>query len=479
MNKQLILFCSALLLSMQTFATRTDYTSRSFMFYRPINQNIAMNQALWHDVIYTKRGENLSGFQMYAAYQNSLEQIGTARYFLIDPCKDCVLITGDNASCNKIRDVRAEWLGITNAKFLGTLKIAPEQRQIGLFLEYHKDLREMFETEFLRDYWVSLNLPIVIVENDLNMQQVNVLNSNQNSFDIIEALTNPKLRYGKFYRCSRRKTGAAELNIRFGKAYLAHNDFEVIYYSGFRIPMGGSQNPEFLFDPYIGNNGHFGMVTGVNFQIKLNHDNDNHVFSFFTSLESTFLARSEQTRTFDLKNKPWSRYLLLNHQDGPPDQLCPATQVLTLKVRARPYTVIDFVAGLRLKTNWFETEIGYSLWGRGEERVRILCNFKEEWGIAGTTDPENPSTVASASESTIKTLAANDDEFVVICKSDIDLKSGAAQSSLNHRLHLSIGFINKGTTVDGFFGFGGFYEIPQKNTAFKLWGAWAKFGATF
>ncbi|GAF75691.1 unnamed protein product, partial [marine sediment metagenome] len=69
--------------------------------------------------------------------------------------------------------------------------------------------------------------------------------------------------------------------------------------------------------------------------------------------------------------------------------------------------------------------------------------------------------------------------FVPIRHTDIDLKSGAAESALNQKVHANIGAVFPGEVADIIIGAGVFADMPHKNSTLKMWGAWAKFGTTF
>src|SRR5207244_8999669 len=94
-----------------------------------------------------------------------------------------------------------------------------------------------------------------------------------------------------------------------------------------------------------------------------------------------------QLRTFDLVNKPWSRYMQYNRKNGPPNENIPGVNVLTLKTRVKPFGLFDFTMGMRVKTLHFEYELGYNIWGHAQEQLYLREEFisqcRPEFGIAG------------------------------------------------------------------------------------------------
>ncbi|HEV2601608.1 MAG TPA: hypothetical protein VGT41_04875 [Candidatus Babeliales bacterium] len=477
----------------------TDQRSHSFMFTRPLTQQLNRDQALWHAIIHTKEHVARGAADITVAYRESLHSDRIARYFL-PVCNTTVLVSGDcNFQDTHTRNIRAEWLGLPN-NFRGRFSIKPEQKQAGVILEYNQDIGAIIDSALFNNSWINIQAPLVWVQNNMRLEQFDVINSgSENPKDIVQALRQPGWDYAKI--CGKKShTGLAEVNFKFGRTFLANDFFLVSYYSLCRLPSANKQNPEFIFDPVVGNNQHFGFGAGVNFQILLQEECDRFAFCFFTNLESTFFVRNMQTRTFDLKGKPWSRYLLLTHIDGPLGNSTPGVNVLTREGHVHPYNMVDFSTGVRFKWGQAEFELGFNIWGHGNERIELRCPFKSEWGIAGivtatgcqTPQPAPaPRIVAvTASDSTICTQADNDiiidpdtkekqSIFVPIRESDLDLNSGMSQAALNYIIHATAGYIYEGKNFDGLCNAGIYFEFIDKNGALPTAGFWAKIGASF
>ncbi len=106
---------------------RKERTGQSFMFTRPIYQNIAaQNAAYWHDAVYEKIGCHLSSVQIMPMYQQSIDSHAPARYFLINQ-KDTLVVKGDMTLTPSVRDVRAEWLRLPN-EFVVIFSILRKQK---------------------------------------------------------------------------------------------------------------------------------------------------------------------------------------------------------------------------------------------------------------------------------------------------------------------------------------------------------------
>ncbi len=475
MKKFFILLLLSAACSIPLFADEhRTYSSRSFMFTKPAYYDIVMEQMLWHDVTYNKKGHVLGGMQFIPFYQRSMSTKRTSRYFLINK-KTELLVSGDkNIADLPVRDVRAEWLGLSDT-FQGTLAVNPKQEQFGFVLEYSQDLKKWLDVMFIRDMYISIIAPFCSTSNDLNLRQFNIANPSETfPHDIIQAFNQPSWLYGKINPKTKRRTNLAELKILFGTSYESRDYLQVNYNSVLVIPIADKEHAEFLFDPVVGNNHHMGIGACLNIQALLNRDPSNVAFCFFLDLESTILIRNKQYRTFDLRGKPWSRFLLMNEQTGyEPRFEVPGVNLMTYKAVIKPFNVVDFAMGWRTKTKHVECEAGWGIWGHGYERIDHIKNFDKQFGIAGTKEG------TTASNSTISQRAENDPEFVAITPFDLDLQSGANPGALNFRVFMSVGYINIQRCGDTIFGAGWSIDLPYKNSTVQAWKAWLKIGGTF
>jgi hypothetical protein len=468
-----------------------DRESRTFMFTRSLNDHLSINQSFRQNFMYKKSGCQNSAAEMSVAFQKSNTDPRFGRYFLFN-CKDELLAAGDAITDLKgERDIRAEWLGLSS-NFSGRFSINPRQHQFGILMAFNRNLRSFCDHPMLDHGWLQIETPIVLVENHMDVQQFDLRNPSKNyPGDLISALDQPNWEFAKFSNCLRSKITLAEINIKLGATYLAEDDFLIAYYSLISLPTGHASNSEYLFDAFAGNNGHVGYGGGVVFQVVLNENTQDYVSSIFFDLQSTFLIRHYQMRTFDLLKRPWSRYLLLTPRRGPLGSTVPGVNVLTRQVRVHPFAMADFTGGFRFKKSCCELEIGFDIWGHASENIDFMCPFPEDFGIAANTTGIDPTTLlpgvynVTASESTIQFQANPDTDengnyiFIPIVQSMLDQKSASSQAALNYKFHMSLCYIKHGLSVDGVAGIGCFFDFPYHNSALQLIGGWIKLGAAF
>lgn len=482
-----------LLLSCHLSAKREVF-AHSFMYTKPGYYDIVMEQALWHDIEFNKKGSIRAGLQAIPFFQQSTPLDKNARYFLMkDKCE--LLVAGDNTPEKSFRDIRAEWVNLPS-NFVGTLSLNPKQQQRGCLLEYHQDLLNWFDVRFLRDMYIMILLPIEEVKNQINLKQTNVSNAAATfPHDILEAFNQPSWCYSRIDNCQKRKIGVAELTIKIGTSYISEDYFQLNYYSVLAIPTGNKQNGKTMFEPVNGNNHHLGIGAGIILQAPLNRDTTDFAWCGFIELESVILIRNKQWRTYDLFDKPWSRFLLMNVVGTPePTSNQPGVNYMTQRITAKPFNIVDFAIGWRLHTATIEAEIGYGIWGHSTERtnlkqpspvqivgqvlpngttVPVTTTQPIAFGIAGSAPGK------TASRSTIAFQAPDDLEFVPIQTSDFNRQSGESFGGFTQRALASIGWINKGATIDTILGLGGSVDVPFHNSLLQLWKIWIKLAGTF
>lgn len=491
-------------------------TSRSFFFYRPIYYNLEAEQSLWNPIIRDKQGANQAATQIMGMFQRSNRTKKLGAYFLLH-CKDCVTIAGDATSESKHRDIRAEWFNLP-ANYQGTFSLRPHQEQAAGVLEFNQNLSAYFESPLCDSRWVALRLPLVWVKNSLNPQQTVQVSTPANGqpTTFLEAINLPDITFSRFYCGSKKRIELAEICLMGGTTIYNNNDFHVSTYSQFILPTAKKQKPVFLFDPYVGINGHIGLGGGLRMELPLHEEDSCYKAIAFLALEGVFFFQNTQCRTFDIKkpidrgcfcsespvacdpfylaslppqdildvdmsckDNQWSRYLLYRKKDHV--ETVRGVDILTFPVKVYPYGQFDFSGGFRLKYRTIEAEICYNIWGRSAEQALLEPNCCEaeplrfqNYGIAGAV----PGT--SASRSTIAQLAPPDKEFVTIRKQDISFASGTFPGAMAHRFQATIGY---NPEESGFFtGIGGYYEIPWKryaNFVIQNWGLWGKVGTEF
>ncbi len=462
-----------LLLIVQSNLLADQYkSSQTIMFTRPLYHDVAATTFLWR----TFSADANNAVRITPLYQHTIDDgKNVGSYFLIN-CKKELLIAGDTAATQKVddRDVRAEWLGLP-ANLTSTMSLTPEQRQSGAVISYHKALGHLFKSEFLNDSWIDVSVPFVWVENKLSLttQRTRLGNSVADGSIVAEAFNQPAQRFAKIANCPLKKNGIAEIRASWGTTWTCKNDFLLQYSTGIIIPTAHKSDPEYLFSPMSGTDGHWGLNAAFYAELPLQPENAPYSCRLFICAENNFLFHDHQLRTFDLYKKPWSRYLLYRKEGE--ETTVQGNKILTLPVKVHTYSLFNLATGLTFEVCNFNFEFGYKLWAHPGEKLSCLrpscegAGFSfEKYGIAGTG-------TNSASESTISTLATDDSNFTTIKRSQLCSKSASARGAFTQMAHVAFGYSAERT----FFGLGGSYEQPSTNTALEQWSLWATVGMQF
>lgn len=478
--KYRILALSSMCLLFSGIEAHRNYTSQTYMFTHPLYQNIAAISGVWDEIVANAENASCkSALQALVIGQDSVDSFDCTRgYFSID-CKHTMLVTGDDSPRVLDRDIRSEWLGITDPTFEGTLTLQPEQRQVGAILSYNQTLGAWCSWDLIKDWWIDITIPIFQVKNRLN--------TCGSTDEVVQSFTNPayylgnKLKFARISNLETQETGIGVIQLRLGGTFLNHDGFFLDYYGGLGIPAEGKPCPKFLFPATLGNDEHLVIIAGGHFKMPITCWRDTCNLRMFLDIENSYYVASHQERTFDLLHKQYSRYLPVRREDDP--ATIPAANVLTLDVHINSGSYVDLCTGVEFSGEHIVFEAGYKLWAHSNDEIRPRCDccIKREpiftqYGIADTS---SPSSTATASESTISKLAEPDPTFVHLRIMDIDFCSGAAGASVVQGFHTAL-YYRPGYQGTGFFaGVGGFFETPNNNAALQNWGAWCKLGMSF
>lgn len=239
-----------------------------------------------------------------------------------------------------------------------------------------------------------------------------------------------KLQFSKITNCVRTRTGFADLRLELGWDFWNTECYHVGANIQGAIPTGNQPQPEFFFDPIIGNGHHWELGLGLTAHYML-FDTEVNQLGVYLDANVTHLFTDKQCRTFDLCNKPNSRYMLATRLGTPIDNLgglvnssptpaiaqfkqefTPIANLTTLPVNVSVNIQTDIVAMINYsRCNW-SFDLGYNFWYLGCENIEpipfcqkqcnevdfSLCNPDEirtwalkgdarVYGFLGTGDP--------------------------------------------------------------------------------------------
>jgi len=208
------------------------------------------------------------------------------------------------------------------------------------------------------------------------------------------------LRYGKINCCPQTKVRLSDIQLAFGWTFLHDYDYHLGVMLRTGLPTGGKPNGEYLFEPMIGNGGHYELGIGITGYKNLwQTDDEEKSFSVYCDINLAHLFSRKQIRSFDLREKPNSRYTLISELGTPVQDLyggrfdTSGFPEASAQYQGRLFPLInrstccaDVSIGLQgelaLKFAYtsgnFSFDFGYNLWGRTGEKICAGCMFDQD-----------------------------------------------------------------------------------------------------
>lgn len=393
----------------------------------------------------------------------------------------------------------------TENTFKSTISLHPREWSVGLGLSY----QHLFNKKSNHPWWLSISTPILHVENDVRVQEVitndgggviipNPANTQPLFGTMKDALHQDAWLYGKIDNHAHHKTGFGDIETKLGFIVAQTESIVFDLSLGFIIPTSNKQKNHFMFEPQLGNGQHVGLLGGGTFSVILCEDDAAHwSFSYEAAVNAQYLFENTQKRSFDLINKPWSRYLemyaskaqadLADIAAGPANGLIstPGINILTQDMKVEPGFNVTWNNAFVLNCSSWEFEAGYNLHARESESVKLKNQWVESAAIkAANGDGRiNPSRDITANKSlhvigNIKSPMFYD-QFKIKA-TDLDLNSAAHPSVVSHTVYGAAGY--RWTTCKWPFGvtYGGSYEFPSDgNKSLSRWTMWLKADISF
>ncbi|MBN1549319.1 hypothetical protein JW872_01515 [Candidatus Babeliales bacterium] len=378
--------------------------------------------------------------------------------------------------------------------FASRITFSPKQSFIGTALNYKQSLSDDED----KGWWIDTTAPIIHVSNAMNLQEtmltntVNVTIRSGYPASVAAAMNQSSWNYGKIYPGSLDKTGISDFEIRVGQDSVRDQKCYRTTFAGIIFPTGNRPQATYVFEPMIGNNKHWGVLWGgaVGFKIW---NNDTTSIWWCTDQRSHYLFESDEMRSFDLKDKSWSRYINV-FTDSAATTTSPGINYLTKKMKIRPGGFFQTNTAFVVNHRRLRAEVGFNSYYSQTEDGELACKWEEGPAIAGVNAAAGGTAAESMSyadmhmwnyglifnDVDLNVLAVdtanNTDRYKPIKESDLDLSSALHPSSISFMLYGSIGIHWDDQAVPPFLGFGGLYEFGSSNPIADRWEVWFKAG---
>lgn len=272
-----------------------------------------------------------------------------------------------------------------------------------------------------------------------------------------------------------------DIQLKLGYDVVDQDDMYVAPYVVATIPTGVRPRSKYLFEPLVGSkHGSLGLGLNADFSFCNN-------LNFMMDAKYNYVFTSCERRSFDLKNGDWSRYLLVVTQ-AEPLFTYPGINSFTKKVYVTPGSTFQLWGALHYQCNAWQAELGYNLWVRGREKVRIKsCSVTLPCTTTaiGILDmiricnpPATTASTAKISQSIVgSNLVVSDDEFTPTTINDFSICSATNVTAVSNTLYGSLGYQSECYPL--FLALNGSYELTKSCGAINQYAVWGSIEAQF
>lgn len=276
----------------------------------------------------------------------------------------------------------------------------------------------------------------------------------------LEALT--------FTRNKKTSGGLGDVQIKIGWEAVKRTTLQAHVAAGILFPTSNKPKGKTLFEPMRGNNGHWGFTLHGEctkkfwaeemIGLEINVIND-----------LLYLIQNTQTRTAGIKSLPWGHYALLGKNGATNKPLLPAANILTGQVTIDPGIQINSAVTATLVNPYVNVGIGYSLFVKSEDSVRLKEEFPEAtYGIA-SFGVDTSAEFTQASTLNGYWLRAQ----------DIDLSTAQTPSQVIHGIHCAITKIIEQNNISWKINAGAQTSFTPQNSSPVGYTVWALLGLSF
>lgn len=409
------------------------FRGKPLLLPRSHSVNAARELVGWQEVLNdVMLGYRRSAFTITPAYNRSFSPCDIATYLF---CQPKLIFSGSRVTTRSVKDVLADYFGLPT-DFKSTIQFEPRVNTFLVDFNFYAALSCCEQVgkngnvlcgvaDWTRGFFFRMHAPLVHTCWDLNVCERDVtpgklhypagymsselIMRNQLPKTVKDALSGKtkfgdlqeSLKYGKISCKKLKKTRLSEVQGAFGYNVLARERYHLGFAARVSVPTGNIPTMEFLFEPVVGNGGHWefgGMITGhyTCWQSK----DEQRSLSVYVDANVTHLFEKKQKRSFDFKkNGCGSRYMLIQELGKPgirgdtgdvrvlvdgdqierqyTGKLFPAINKTTLEAGISIAVQADIVCKLSYVHNTWAADIGYNFWIRSKEKIKYLEAFPE------------------------------------------------------------------------------------------------------
>ena len=386
----------------EVVANKTYFTSRSELHQRGRE---------WAQTAHHMRGNGQSSklgadISINGFFSRSTNQNRMGEYFG----------ASDNANGSDVGSVQVVRSGATNALYTqdidkgsssttgmaGKLTFAPTQDRYGATISYNQSLG-IFKAKCLNGLSLSIDAPIVRVENDLGMAEGGQIKSTATGItagkDTVTsffagqvekttaAVAQAKLKNGLLSQTPLKETTLGDLRVGLNYDFVNEKDCGVQVHTNLIVPFGNKTTGVNIWEAVVGNNNHLELGLGVKGFIDGWHGKNWDV-RLSGGVEYTYSFLNQEKRmvgVYDTEKKvisPWG-HAPLAVQNGKTGTF-PLANVLVHDVNVTPGSLFEATLGATVSFNNFFVNVGYNGYYRQKESVAMQEGSwsNDKYGVA-------------------------------------------------------------------------------------------------
>ncbi len=519
---------------------RCAATSQTFFFVRPEYQaGMPERTTLWHDRMLARDGGRGGAIQIVPFGGRTTRSSDLAAYFSIN-CQSALNVSENfDAPYNDILSphlniyTNAANEGLENEEFQSQICFQPSRSVGGVGFTYRQGFARRDDG---RGFFFVASFPIERVKTSMHLGETvysdgngalecaTIGNAPYTPADTLscplasavglngvayapvanacQAFSQPAWAFGRIDNNSseNHRTGVADVDLLIGYDLTHGEHCYMSSYGGVLAPTGNRPNGITMFEPIIGHNHHTTIRWGGSFGAELwTHKTKNRNIWFDFQSEFFFHLNNTQVRSFDVKNKPWSRYMQVYSSfeqaqeafvTGNPYLHTPGINVFTQQVKVNAGTARTYQSAFIFNNEGFEGELGYTFFARPDECVELECTFPQ--GVAFKAidhtygQINNVQIIGNAfnciNVNPFANGVTNPEETYMentITDADLNLNSAAHPGMQTYIIYASMGNRWDDRDYPLSLGGGGSYEFSKNNTGMTRWLLWAKCAVSF
>jgi hypothetical protein len=432
----------------------------------------------------------------------SLNSDAIARYFC--PFDKRVLIIAEDEAPNaQFRDVAASHLNIetNDHTFFSRVTFKPQQAVTGVGLLYRQRLASghhanMPDHHESARWWLEISAPLLHVSTTMGMAE-ELINSGGGAVDAIgldnaprvgtatAAFAQPQMNYGRIYAgTTHSRTGIGDVEVKISYNTLDYGAYYVESAAGLVLPAGGKPSNHCVFEPVLGNGGFVGATWTSTIGLNLVDAGHHHLESRIISY-SQYLFSAMQVRSFDLKDKSWSRYM--ESYASPAAALAAAEEadarsgsfganLYTKKMRVSPRFNTSLTNYFVYRYKCLAVEAGYGIFAKQSEVVDF--EWRDDSAALKHVTGEGNTTFARTIKDNFAEVIQPATNYAYITERMINKHSAEQGSMIRSTVFGGIGY--QSTAAHGtMVGLGFSCDFAAGNTSLERWLVFLRCGGAF